>query len=182
MSELALHDVPLAPVPTAKPDLDQKPHFSAVLVFILLLVTGVGYAAYGILTDTSSVGEPLALTALVLLGIALMIALVFEFVNGFPPCAYVKCCLPMRSPTVTTMRFQPIIVPSPRAMATETLTQVGIKRVPASKLRRYSLRTAISCGSNLASASGSKRIASEARYISLRRFCVAAAGTRRIDP
>jgi PiT family inorganic phosphate transporter len=60
MSELALHDVPLAA--RAKPNFDQKPHVSAVLVFILLLVSGIGYAAYGILTDTSSVGEPLALT------------------------------------------------------------------------------------------------------------------------
>jgi inorganic phosphate transporter, PiT family len=34
-------------------------------------------------TDTNDVGEPLAIGALVLLGIALMIALGFEFVNGF---------------------------------------------------------------------------------------------------
>jgi len=73
MSELALHDASVG-VPVAKPNLDQKPHVSVALVFILLLVSGIGYAAYGILTDTSSVGEPLALTALILLGIALMIA------------------------------------------------------------------------------------------------------------
>ena len=50
---------------------------------MLLLVSGLGYAAYGIITDTNSVGEPLALSALVLLGVALMVALGFEFVNGF---------------------------------------------------------------------------------------------------
>jgi len=82
MSDLALHDASVG-APVAKPNLDQKPHVSVALVFILLLVAGIGYAAYGILTDTSSVGEPLALTALILLGIALMIALGFEFVNGF---------------------------------------------------------------------------------------------------
>src|SRR5262249_39858532 len=32
----------------------------AVLIFALLLVCGTGYAVYGILTDTSNVGEPLA--------------------------------------------------------------------------------------------------------------------------
>jgi PiT family inorganic phosphate transporter len=37
---------------------------------------------YGILTDTSNVGEPLAMSALVLLGVALVIALGFEFLNG----------------------------------------------------------------------------------------------------
>src|SRR5215472_11365835 len=74
MSDLALHDASVG-APVAKPNLDQKPHVSVALVFILLLVAGIGYAAYGILTDTSSVGEPLALTALILLGIALMIAL-----------------------------------------------------------------------------------------------------------
>lgn len=83
MSDLALNDAQLNPQAIAKPDLHRKPHVSMVAVFLLFLVSGVGYAAYGILTDTSSVGEPLALGALVLLGIALMIALGFEFVNGF---------------------------------------------------------------------------------------------------
>ncbi len=37
--------------------------------------------------------------------------------------------LPIFSPTVTTMRFQPIIVPNPSAMATAALTQVGMNLV-----------------------------------------------------
>ena len=32
-------------------------------------------------------------------------------------------------PTVTTIRFQPTIVPKPKAIATATFTQVGMKRV-----------------------------------------------------
>jgi PiT family inorganic phosphate transporter len=82
MSDTTMRDA-LAAQEVVKPNLDQKPHVSATLVFILLLVSGLGYAAYGIITDTNSVGEPLALSALVLLGVALMIALGFEFVNGF---------------------------------------------------------------------------------------------------
>ena len=82
MSDTTMRDALAAPE-VVRPNLDQKPHVSATLVFILLLVSGIGYAAYGIITDTNSVGEPLALSALVLLGGALMIALGFEFVNGF---------------------------------------------------------------------------------------------------
>jgi inorganic phosphate transporter, PiT family len=82
MSEIALQSTSVGRV-TLKPNLDQKAHVSAALVFVLLLVCGIGYAAYGIFTDTTNVGEPLAIGALVLLGIALMIALGFEFVNGF---------------------------------------------------------------------------------------------------
>jgi inorganic phosphate transporter, PiT family len=82
MSEIALQNNRVGRA-TLKPNLNQKPHVSATLVFILLLVCGVGYAGYGIFIDTNSVGEPLAISALLLLGIALMIALGFEFVNGF---------------------------------------------------------------------------------------------------
>ena len=83
MSDTTMRDTAFGASEAVKPNLDQKSHVSAILVFILLLVSGVGYAAYGIITDTNSVGEPLALSALVLLGVALMIALGFEFVNGF---------------------------------------------------------------------------------------------------
>lgn len=83
MSDLAWNDAELNRQAAAKPDLHRKPHVSMIAVFLLFLVSGIGYAAYGILTDTSSVGEPLALGAFVLLGIALTIALGFEFVNGF---------------------------------------------------------------------------------------------------
>ena len=83
MSNLALTDAPVNTRAIARPNLDRKPHISVIAVFALFLVSGIGYAAYGIFTDTNSVGEPLALSALLLLGIALMIALGFEFVNGF---------------------------------------------------------------------------------------------------
>jgi inorganic phosphate transporter, PiT family len=82
MSEIALQNARVRRA-TVKPNLNQKPHVSATLVFILLLVCGIGYAGHGIFTDTNNVGEPLAISALALLGIALMIALGFEFVNGF---------------------------------------------------------------------------------------------------
>src|SRR3954447_7332274 len=49
--------------------------------------------------------------------------------SAVAPCAYVKCSLPILSPTVTTMRFQPTMVPRPSANATATLTQEGMNLV-----------------------------------------------------
>lgn len=83
MSDFTLNDTGPTSQSASKPDLYRKPHVSIVAVFLLFLVSGIGYAAYGIFTDTHSVGEPLAISALLLLGVALMIALGFEFVNGF---------------------------------------------------------------------------------------------------
>jgi inorganic phosphate transporter, PiT family len=68
MSDLALTNTPRAEPAVAKPNLDQKPHVSVTAVFILFLVSGIGYAAYGVLSDTSNVGETLTLGAFVLLG------------------------------------------------------------------------------------------------------------------
>ncbi len=58
-------------------------HWAASLVFLVLLVGGLGYGLYGLLTDIDKVGEPIATGAFALLGVALFIALAFEFVNGF---------------------------------------------------------------------------------------------------
>jgi PiT family inorganic phosphate transporter len=67
-----------------RPHLDGKPHIGGAIAFILVLVAGLGYAAYSIASDIDSVGEHnLAIGAMVLLGLALLIALGFEFVNGF---------------------------------------------------------------------------------------------------
>jgi PiT family inorganic phosphate transporter len=67
-----------------RPHLDHKPHAAAGIAFLAVLVAGLGYAAFSIATDMGKVGEHgLATGALVLLGLALLIALGFEFVNGF---------------------------------------------------------------------------------------------------
>src|SRR5262249_54481375 len=52
--------------------------------------------------------------------------------SGGGPCAQGKCDLPIFSPTVMTMRFQPTMVPSPSAIATAILTQVGMNLVALS--------------------------------------------------
>ena len=65
------------------PDLSGRTTVSTVLVFALLLCGGIGYAVYGLLSDINGAGESLAIGAFLLLGLALLIALGFEFVNGF---------------------------------------------------------------------------------------------------
>ena len=67
-----------------RPHLDSQPHFAGAIGFLLVLAAGLGYAAFSIASDIEGVGDhTLAVGAFVLLGIALLIALGFEFVNGF---------------------------------------------------------------------------------------------------
>ena len=74
----------LAEVSSPRPHLEGKPHIGGAIAFLLVLAAGLGYAACNIFSDLSGAGEQsLAIGAFVLLGIALLIALGFEFVNGF---------------------------------------------------------------------------------------------------
>src|SRR5580692_64341 len=67
-----------------RPHLDSQPHFAGAIGFLLVLAAGLGYAAFSIASDIEGVGDhTLAVGAFVMLGIALLIALGFEFVNGF---------------------------------------------------------------------------------------------------
>jgi PiT family inorganic phosphate transporter len=65
------------------PRLDQPNHPIAKFVFAALIIGGLGYAGYSILADTGHVGEQMATHVFAFLIVALVIALGFEFVNGF---------------------------------------------------------------------------------------------------
>ena len=65
------------------PYLDKPLHPAGRWVFLAVLAAGILYAVVSILTETNSVGESLAIGAFLFLGLALLIALGFEFVNGF---------------------------------------------------------------------------------------------------
>ncbi len=67
----------------ARPVLDHKTSSTTVIGFFIVLALGIGYGVHGLLDDINSVHEPLALGVFALLGLALLIALGFEFVNGF---------------------------------------------------------------------------------------------------
>ena len=62
---------------------DHRVHPLAIAGFVAVLLGGIAFAATNIALDTRSVGEPLAIGAFLFLGLALLIALGFEFVNGF---------------------------------------------------------------------------------------------------
>ena len=66
-----------------KPRLDSKPKPFTAIVFFALLAAGLGYGLHGLIDDIQSVREPVALGVFAMLGLALLIALGFEFVNGF---------------------------------------------------------------------------------------------------
>ncbi|MBB3345925.1 inorganic phosphate transporter [Sphingomonas sp. BK069] len=62
---------------------DAPVHPGARLLFLLLAAAGLLYAGISIVIDTQQVGEQLAVGVFLFLGLALLIALGFEFVNGF---------------------------------------------------------------------------------------------------
>ncbi len=80
MSDIA---VPAGHEIAVKPHLDHKTHIGGVIIFFLLLAGGLGFAALELTHDIQEAGETIAFGVFVLLGLALLIALGFEFVNGF---------------------------------------------------------------------------------------------------
>ena len=63
---------------------DRKPSRVGVALFLVLLVGGLAYSVWSIAADMAATGTaPLALVPYLLLGLALIVALGFEFVNGF---------------------------------------------------------------------------------------------------
>ncbi len=75
--------LPAAPAPS-RPHLDHKPGPVTAIVFIGMLAAGLLFGGYSLVSDVSEAG-PHATTWVpyLLLGVALVIALGFEFVNGF---------------------------------------------------------------------------------------------------
>ena len=63
--------------------LDQGQGMVTRVVFIALLIIGIAYCGWSLRADITGVGETIHLGVFSLLGLALVIALGFEFVNGF---------------------------------------------------------------------------------------------------
>jgi len=66
-----------------RPSMDSASHPVARWLFFAAIVGGLVFAGISIFTDTAQVGETLAIGVFLFLGFALLIALGFEFVNGF---------------------------------------------------------------------------------------------------
>lgn len=67
-----------------KPRLDKKPGLVTVIIFFAVLAMGLLFTAYSLMHDMHELGTVVTTwTPFLLLGVALLIALGFEFVNGF---------------------------------------------------------------------------------------------------
>jgi PiT family inorganic phosphate transporter len=67
-----------------RPHLDSKPGVVTLIVFVGLLAVGLLYTAWSLVQDVSAAGTQITTyVPFILLGVALLIALGFEFVNGF---------------------------------------------------------------------------------------------------
>ena len=72
------------PATVRRPNLDHGTNSTTKLVFLVLLVVGLAYTAISLVSDITSTGSgPTTMLPFILLGVALLIALGFEFVNGF---------------------------------------------------------------------------------------------------
>ncbi|WP_347927791.1 inorganic phosphate transporter [Pseudomonas helvetica] len=73
-----------APTSSAGPQLDKKPGVLTAVVFFAVLAMGLLFTAYSLMHDMHDLGTTVTTwTPFLLLGVALLIALGFEFVNGF---------------------------------------------------------------------------------------------------
>ncbi|TWC44818.1 PiT family inorganic phosphate transporter [Pseudomonas sp. SJZ080] len=73
-----------APASGARPQFDKKPGLFTLVIFFGVLACGLLFTAYSLMHDMSELGTVVTTwTPFLLLGVALLIALGFEFVNGF---------------------------------------------------------------------------------------------------
>src|SRR4029077_8229378 len=73
-----------ATTPSAvRPSLDRRASPGTIFLFLGLLGIGLAYASYSLVSDIDSSAQTMTLLPYLLLGVALLIALGFEFVNGF---------------------------------------------------------------------------------------------------
>jgi len=83
MATLAMEQASTTAELPRSPRFNEKTHPLAKLLFAAMLVGGLAFAGWSILVDTRAAGEQMALGVFAFLGLALVIALAFEFVNGF---------------------------------------------------------------------------------------------------
>lgn len=84
MSDIAFQPEMAGQAPQKGPKLDQKSSPTTFVIFFGLLGAGLLFTAYSLYTDMAAANVPaLTFAPYILLGVALLIALGFEFVNGF---------------------------------------------------------------------------------------------------
>jgi inorganic phosphate transporter, PiT family len=99
-----------------RPSLDRRPTAGTVFLFLALLGIGLAYAGYSLVSDIDSTTQSMTLLPFLLLGVALLIALGFEFVNGFHDTAN----------AVATVIYTRALQPYPAVMYSGTLNFLGV--------------------------------------------------------
>ena len=70
--------------PSSHPHMNRRPSMASIVLFLGLLAIGLAYAAWSLVHDMGDTGvSTTTYVSFILLGVALLIALGFEFVNGF---------------------------------------------------------------------------------------------------
>ena len=84
MTSLPSTGIASVPSEIARPKLDQPMGIKTILIFFAIMALGLFFTAYNIHKDLTAAGTPVtSYLPFLLLGVALLIALGFEFVNGF---------------------------------------------------------------------------------------------------
>ena len=84
MTAISSKDSASTQAESPKPHLDQPMGIRTILIFLAIMALGLFFTAYNIYSDISTSGTPVAsILPFLLLTVALLIALGFEFVNGF---------------------------------------------------------------------------------------------------
>jgi inorganic phosphate transporter, PiT family len=84
MTAISSTDTASPQAESPRPKLDQPMGIKTILIFLAIIAFGLFFAAYNIYSDISAAGTPItSILPFLLLGVALLIALGFEFVNGF---------------------------------------------------------------------------------------------------
>src|ERR1700730_3268568 len=84
MTAISTTDIASAQAESPRPKLDQPMGIRTILIFLAIMALGLFFAAYNIYKDISAAGTTVtSILPFLLLGVALLIALGFEFVNGF---------------------------------------------------------------------------------------------------
>jgi PiT family inorganic phosphate transporter len=84
MTAISSTDIASQQAESPRPKLDQPMGIRTILIFLAIMALGLFFAAYNIYKDISAAGTTVtSILPFLLLGVALLIALGFEFVNGF---------------------------------------------------------------------------------------------------
>jgi inorganic phosphate transporter, PiT family len=84
MTAISSPDIASTQAESPRPKLDHPMGIKTILIFLAIMALGLFFAAYNVYRDISAAGTTVtSILPFLLLGVALLIALGFEFVNGF---------------------------------------------------------------------------------------------------